>query len=405
MTEAASRSAAESSARGPEQLDVDKLLFSPQSADDPTETYRVMRERCPIGRGALGSYVSRYEDVLWALRNPDVFSSDAEALSIGQENPLIPLQVDPPLHTKYRRVLNPAFTPGKIAELEPDVRVLVNQILDGFADRGRCDFHEEFATPLPSTIFLRLMCLPQSDLPTFLQWRDNIIRPDVSPGDLEAAAKIREQTGREITAYFERAIEDRRRNPDDGLMSELVHAEMEGRPLTLGELLGTFHLLLLGGLDTVTATLDCMIVQLARNPELREELIADPGLIPGAVEELLRRETPVMMIPRVIKKEITLHGETLCPGDHVGLLLGAANSDEDRFQGAEDIDFARDPNRHLAFGGGHHLCLGAHLARLELRVALEEFHRRIPNYRIPEGVEIHFSPGIRQADNLPLVFN
>jgi cytochrome P450 len=405
VTEAVSPPVSESAVSDDEAIDTDKLLFSVNGGDDPTEAYRVVRDKCPVAKGALGAYVSRYEDVLWALRNPEVFSSSAEALSIGQENPLIPLQVDPPLHTKYRRVLNPWFTPAKIAELEPDVRLLVNQILDTFADRGSCDFHEEFATPLPSTIFLRLMGLPQSDLPTFLQWRDNIIRPDVDPGDLEAAAAIREQTGKEITAYFERAIEERQEHPDDGLMSELVHSKMEGRPLTRGELLGTFHLLLLGGLDTVTATLDCMIAKLANRPDLREQLIAEPDLLPSAIEELLRRETPVVMVPRVIAQEITMHGVHLSPGDHVGLIIGAANTDGQKFTEADEIEFDRDPNRHLAFGGGHHLCLGAHLARLELRVALEEFHRRIPSYRIPEDAEIHYSPGIRQANQLPLVFD
>ncbi|MGH9206559.1 MAG: cytochrome P450, partial [Acidimicrobiales bacterium] len=175
----------------PEPIDATHLLFGPGAADDPTEGYSYLRRNCPVAHSSLGYYLTAYDDVQWALRHPEYFSSDAEALSIGQEHPLIPLQVDPPMHTKYRRVLNPEFTPAKIALLEPDVRVLVNQLLDGFAGAAGCDFHEEFATPLPSTIFLRLMGLPQEDLSTFLQWRDNVIRPDVAPGDLDAAAEIR----------------------------------------------------------------------------------------------------------------------------------------------------------------------------------------------------------------------
>jgi cytochrome P450 len=342
--------------------------------------------------------------VQWALRHPEIFSSSADALSIGQEQPLIPLQVDPPLHTSYRRLLNPPFTPKRIGELESDVRVLVNRLLDDFADAGGCDFHEQFATPLPSTIFLRLMGLPQNDLPMFLQWRDNIIRPDVAPGDFAGAAAIRAETGKAISTYFGEAIKAARRQPTEGLLSELVHApDFEGRSLTDKELLGICHLMLVGGLDTVTATLDCMIYYLANHPEQRRQLVREPALIPSAVEELLRSESPVMVVPRVINEPTTLRGVELKSGDLAWLVVAAANVDEAEFEQGE-VDFGRDPNRHVAFGGGHHLCLGAHLARLELRVGLEEFHRRIPDYRVPDDVVVHFSPGIRQADRLPLVW-
>src|SRR4051794_10942704 len=188
--------------------------FSQEAADAPHDSYRWLREECPAAKsemeGSTTWFISRYEDVMWALRHPDIFSSGAEAVEIGQEVPLIPLQVDPPNHSRYRRLLDPEFSPRRMAEIEPDARLLVNQIIDGFADKGAIDFHEDFATPLPSTIFLRLMGLPQSDLPTFLQWRDNVIRPDVEPGDFEGAARIREATGHEISAYFETAIQDRR---------------------------------------------------------------------------------------------------------------------------------------------------------------------------------------------------
>jgi cytochrome P450 len=351
------------------------------------------------------TYISRYEDVLWAFRHPEVFSSASEALSIGQEQPLIPLQVDPPLHTTYRRILNPEFIPKKVAELHDDVVVLVNGIIDRFADRGSCDFHEEFATPLPSAIFLRLMALPQSDLPTFLQWRDNVVRPEVAPGDFKGAAKIRERTGHDISEYFTTALAERRQQPDDGFLSQLLRLEIDGRALSLEELLGICQLLLLGGLDTVTATLDCMITYLARHVHERRRLIDNPDLIPSAVEELLRTESPVMLVPRIVDQPVTIGGVELLHGDHVTLVIGAANGDDAEFPQADVVDLAREANRHLAFGGGHHLCLGMHLARLELRVGLEAFHRRIPDYAIADGAEIHFSPGIRQADHLPLVFS
>ena len=153
----------------------------------------------------------------------------------------------------------------------------------------------------------------------------------------------------------------------------------------------------------MTATLDCALAYLARNPAQRRRLVEDPGTAPGAVEELLRWETPVMMVVRVIKADAELGGVQLHAGDHAVILLGAANVDEE-FPEAELVEFARETNRHLSFGAGPHRCLGSHLARFELRVALEEWHRRIPDYRIADGAEIHYSPGIRQANTLPLVW-
>lgn len=279
---------------------------------------------------------------------------------------------------------------------------MVGDLIDAFVERGSCDFHDEFSTPLPSGIFLALMGLPSSDLPMFLQWRDDSIRPAVEPGDFEGAERIRAATAASISEYFRSAIEERRRNPDDTLLSSIVHACIDDEPLTEVELLGMSHLLLLGGLDTVTATLDCMIAHLAERPDERQRLVADPANIPGAVEELLRWLTPVMVVPRIVIEETELGGVALAAGDRVLLVLGAANGD-DEF--GSEVDLARTPNRHVAFGAGNHLCLGAHLARLELRVALEEFHRRIPDYRIADGAEVHFSPGIRQADHLPIVFD
>jgi cytochrome P450 len=383
-----------------------ELAFSPEVADDPHPTFARLRSECPVARGDLGGkpvvMLSRYEDVWWAMRHPEYFTSEGDALQLG-EQPLLPLQVDPPRHTQYRRLLNPQFVPREIEKLEPAVRSIVTDLLDGFASRGSCDFHDDFATPLPSGIFLALMGLPREDLPLFLRWRDDSIRPAVEPGDFEGAERIRKQAAHEISEYFRGAIAASRESPDDTLFSRIVESSIDGEPLTERELLGISHLLLLGGLDTVTATLDCMIVFLATHPDHRQQLVADPSLTPAAVEELLRWLSPVMVVPRAVNQEMDLNGVHLEQGDGVTLMLGAANADEEEF-GPATVDFTRDPNRHLAFGGSHHLCLGAHLARLELRVSLEEIHRRIPDYRIADGAEIHFSPGIRQADHLPIEF-
>jgi cytochrome P450 len=354
--------------------------------------------------GMFGGYsvnLSRYKDVMWALRHPEVFSSK-DVVNIGNDMPLIPLSVDPPDHAKYRHLLDPEFSPKKMAALEPEARALVNRIIDEFVTRGECEFHEDFATPLPSTIFLALIGLPQSDLPQFLQWRDDTIRPNAK-NEVDAQ-RIREAAGRAISEYFETALVEKRRNPDDRLLSRIVTAEVDGRPLTQAEMLGMCHLLLLGGLDTVTATLDCMIAYLAQHPERRRAIVAEPALMNPAIEELLRHQTPVMMVPRVVAQDVEIRGVAIAAGDGATLLLGAANCDGAEFDDADEMSLDRGANRHLAFGGGPHRCLGSHLARMELRVAMEEFHKRIPEYELAAGAEVHFSPGIRQADNLPLVF-
>ncbi len=385
-------------------------LFSPAAANDPQPAYARLRDECPVSRTQIEGLdtgtvvVSRYADVMWALKHPEVFSSSAEAIDIGQQQSLIPLQMDPPEHAKYRRMLDPEFAPRHMAALESDARQLVNEIIDTFAAKGECDFHEDFATPLPSTIFLRLMQLPPGDLSTFLEWRDATIRPDVEPGDLDGAARIRAETGKRITAYFEDAIADRRAQPDDGLLSRLVHGQVDGRPPTQDELLGMLHLLLLAGLDTVTATLDCMVAYLGTHPDRRDAIAADPTLAANAIEELLRTETPVQMVPRVVKTDFELGGVALKQGDFVTVAIGAANTDEREFTDALSVELDRAGNRHVAFGAGPHRCLGSHLARLELRVALEELHRRLPDYRVADGAELTYSPGIRQVDRLPIVF-
>jgi cytochrome P450 len=381
-------------------------FFSQECANDPHPVYHELHARCPVTRepnmfGTNSVTLSTYGDVLWALKHPEVFSSK-DVVNIGNDVPLIPLSVDPPDHAKYRRMLDPQFSPKRMKDLEPEARKLVNEVIDSFVDKGRCDFHEDFATPLPSTIFLALMGLPQDDLPQFLRWRDDTIRPQADEHGNEEAK--REAAGKAIEDYFEQKIEEKRSQPDDRLLSTIVHGEIEGRPLTHEELIGTTHLLLLGGLDTVTATLDCMIVYLAQHPERRRALVADGSLVAGAVEELLRHQTPVMMVPRIVAQDYELGGVKFEAGDGATLLVGAANCDRSEFDDATEVRFDRESNRHLAFGAGPHRCLGSHLARLELTVALEEFHRRIPDYELAPETTISFSPGIRQTENLHLQF-
>jgi cytochrome P450 len=381
--------------------------YLPEVAADPVPFYEALRTHCPIATldGLEGTHViSRYEDVKFALRHPEIFSSALQAVDIGQDRPLIPLQIDPPEHAKYRRLMDPQLGPKEVAQLEADTRKLVNEIIDRFADRGSCDFHAEFSVPVPCTVFLQLSGLPLENVHQYTMWKDNIIRPEVPYGDVDAAQAIRRATGQEMYAFFNAVIDDRLANPGDDVISRFVHGVVEDRALSRDEVLDICYLFILGGLDTVTSTLDCSIAYLAQRPEHRQTLVDRPELIPHAVEELLRLHTPVMQVVRVVAQEHEMHGVKMMPGDHVMVMIGAADTDSAEFDDAHEFLPEREANRHLAFGGGPHRCLGSHLARFELKVALEEFHKRIPEYAVVGGADLEYSPGIREIKSLPLTF-
>jgi len=386
------------------------FLFDPEFVRCPHAVYQRLREDFPVTRATLTNspVISRYEDVMWALRHPEIFSSAMDLqMALGTERPMIPQQIDPPAQTRYRRILDPCFSRRRMLGIQADVRRHANELIDAFIDAGECEFDHDFAIPLPCTAFLSLMGLPHEELETFLEFKDGIIRPHLRSGsmDMEVNKDYRVATGRRIYAYFENVIEERRKHPTDDLVGYLLEAEIDGEKLSQNEILDVSFLLILAGLDTVTATLGCNIAFLANNPEHRRRLAEKPALTPGAVEELLRWETPVMAVPRLAKQDVSLHGFDIAAGELVTLLLGAANLDRAEFSDAAEVDFERERNRHLAFGAGAHRCLGSHLARIELETALEEWHRRIPEYRIKPGEIPRYSPGIREVQYLPLVWD
>jgi cytochrome P450 len=370
---------------------------------EPQPMYKALRESTPVFRSPQVVVLSRLADIDMALKRTDLFSSNMDAVDLGNLRPLIPLQVDPPEHAKYRRILDPLFTPREMARREPGVTALVNEMIDRFADRGECDFHAEFAVPLPCTVFLQLLGLPLADLETLLAWKDGVIRPEGVSDQVQhrdAAAPV----ARQIYDYFERAIDEHIASPRDDILSALIAADVAGRPLSRDELLDICFLFLIAGLDTVTDSLDCFFVYLARHPEQRRLLVEQPDMLPSAIEELLRWETPVPGVGRVAMHDVDVAGCPISKGERVSPLLGAANTDPAEFPDPDVVDFRRNPNRHRAFGGGPHRCLGSHLARMELRVALREFHRRIPDYEIPPGVMLSYTAALRSVDTLPLTF-
>jgi len=372
---------------------------------EPQPMYKALRETNPVFRSPQSVVLSRLADIEMALKHTELFSSNMDAVDLGNVRPLIPLQVDPPEHAKYRRVLDPLFTPREMARREPQVTALVNEMIDRFADRGECDFHEEFAVPLPCTVFLQLLGLPLEDLDKFLLWKDGVIRPEGDPS-LARRHETSAPVAQQIYEYFERAIDDHIANPRDDVLSAMIATNLnaEGRALSREELLDICFLFLIAGLDTVTDSLDCFFVYLARHPEHRHRLVEQPDILPSAIEELLRWETPVPGVARVAMQDVEVGGCPISKGERVSPLLGAANTDPAEFPDPDVVDFSRNPNRHRAFGGGPHRCLGSHLARMELRVALREFHRRIPDYEIKPGTQLTYTAALRSVESLPLIF-
>lgn len=381
-------------------------LMPPEMAADPHPFLKELRAMpvMPIDRGVVLTCRAQIEE---AFRNPQVFSSNMAAVDLKNVRPLIPLQIDPPEHKKYRKILDPLFAPRAMALLEGSVTELVNDLIDGFIDDGEVDFAQQFSIPFPSQVFLTLLGLPLDDLPLFLAMKDGIIRPDFASGHPWGSTEAldhQQATADSLYAYFNRVLDEREAAPADDLLTQFLTFEVDGDRLTRNDILDICFLFLIAGLDTVTATLDCMFSYLARHPEQRQRLVDDPAIIPSAVEELLRHETPVMAVIRVATEDTEISGCPIAEGDQVVAMLASGNCDENDLPDADQVRFDRDVNRHLAFGGGVHRCLGSHLARQELRIALREWHRRIPEYAIKDGHELVYTPAIRSIEHFPMTF-
>lgn len=346
----------------------------------------------------------------YVLRHHELFSSQFE-LGLGNVRPLIPLNVDPPMHSKYRKLLDPLFAPKRMDEQEEDITRRVNGFIDTFVDRGECNFTEEFAELFPSSVFLGLMGLPEDELRMFLRLRDGIMHAErIDPDALLDADKrtaVMNVTGQEIYEYFGGLIDERQANPTDDIISRFLSSEIDGERLSRDDILDILFLFLIAGLDTVSDSLTCFYAFLAMHPEHRRQIVERPEIIPSAVEEMLRWESPVPVgVPRVCTQDTELpNGTKVQAGTAVSVSYGAANVDPDTFGDPFEVRFDREVNPHIAFGGGVHRCLGSHLARRELRITLREWHKRIPDYRIKPGHEkLEYPPGLRHVRNLVLIW-
>lgn len=386
------------------------LTYSPFDADviaDPYPVYRELRANSPAhwSREANSWVLSRYDDVSAALADPATYSSASGIFptppGVDMTELFLPMLImsDPPRHTQLRQIVSRAFTPRRIAALEPHIETLVKDLLDQTPEAGNWEFVSGFAGPLPAIVIADMLGVPRDDRDQFRAWSTTLIQSNPVRGEfgagLDAAAALYE--------YFTAFLAERRAHPQDDLMTALVQAEVDGEYLSEEELLGFCLLLLVAGHETTTNLLSNSAVVLAQHPDVRQQLADDPELVPAAVEELLRFDSPVQGLARTLTAPVELHGESMQTGDTVLLLFGSANRDDHAFPHADRFDVNRHPERQVAFGRGIHFCLGASLARLEARIALQTLLTRRPDWDVDldAAVRLHSGP-IRGYISLPM---
>ena len=329
----------------------------------------------------------KYEDVFFVLRHPEIFTTAGATPFPRDPNDyfyMIPLEMDPPHHRKYRAMIDPMISPRTVATMETAIRALANQLIDQFIDKGACEFTTDFGRPLPVSVFLGLMGLPQEMRDTFVGWAMGLLHAQ--------DRKVAEICMRETVAYLKEAIAEKKQKPDDSVLSQIVHGNAAGEPLTPQEVFGFTFFLFIAGLDTVFATLNNVFVWFAQNPDRRREVIANPDNIDSTVEELLRVFS-VTFSGRTLTQDYELRGVRMKKGDKITSILPSANYDPAAFENPREVNFRRKRKPNLAFAGGVHSCMGAHLARLEMKICITEFLRRIPDFGLKQGTQIEYWPG------------
>jgi len=371
---------------------------------DPFPVWSELREHCPVAYGDLhGGYwvPTRYEDIKRIAQDPVLFSSsDAHIL---MENPdLPPITTDPPAHTRIRRLLLPAFSPQASARWEPATWLIAEELIDGFGVEKQIDGSYDYARQLPLRVFSRLLGIKAEDGDRFHAWITRM--EDTANPEGQGAAFA------EMGAYLYGIVIDHRDHPQDDLITTLIKAQDEGESLSDRELVTTCFLLVLAGFDTTWSSLTTAIYYLAGHPEDRRRLVEaldepEPILWPLAIEEFLRAFAPVSLVRRVTS-EVEIEGRVLRENERVLLTFAAGNHDPRVFENPDEVQIDRPENRHLAFGAGIHRCLGSNLARMEVRVGLQAFLRRIPDFSVPEGADVSFQGAhVRRVERLPLLIN
>ena len=374
-------------------------------AGDPDRAMADLRRRCPVSWHEQGEFwaVTSHGDIQAIGKDPITFCSARGVLMadrgrrIAAEDSI--LYLDPPRHDLYRRLVNRAFTPRRVATLEPRIRQLTLGLLDKIDPERSVDLVDALCAPLPLLVIAELLGLPVDDRDRFRRWSDAIMEAATNVTDDNAALAL------ELISYFDGQLDARLETPTDDLLSALLFAEVDGTRLTRREVQGFCMTLLVAGNETTRSLMAGGLIALADNPEQRARLAGEPALMARAIEEMLRWVTPIMAMARTTTRPVAVGEAQLGTGDYVVLTYGAANRDEGVFGDTADrFDITRSPNPHLAFGFGEHFCIGASLARLETRVLLEEVLSRWPDFTVVGDIRRAPSTLLRQVISLPVRF-
>jgi cytochrome P450 len=378
----------------------------PEWSADPYPIQDDLRQRCPIahtGRFGGGWLPTRYEDVAAIAYDTEHFSSRSIIMSnfrppheIAPVGGSPPISSDPPFHHDARKLLLPAFTKAAVARQEPATRAFCHSLVDAFGERAVVDAASEYAQHIPIRVIADMLGFPAEDGPRFREFVENTLEGVNLPPD------ERIERMQQLFDYLLEQIRDHLDHPRDDLTSFLVNAELYGRKLEADHVAGTMALLLIAGIDTTWSAIGASLWHLAKNPADRRRLVAERSLLPTATEEFLRAYAPVTMA-RLVKEDIRWHGVDMKADDWILLSFPAANRDPAQFDRAGEVVIDREVNRHAAFGLGIHRCVGSHLARMELRVALEVWLERIPGFTLEDPAAVRWSAGqIRGPRTLPL---
>jgi cytochrome P450 len=394
---------------------VSEIYYDPYDREidaDPHPTWRRMRDQAPLYRNERFDFwaLSRFQDVLDASIDVETYSSARGTVleMMGRELPLRPMIfMDPPEHDRLRALVSRAFSPRRIAELEPSIREIVRGYLDAQVGGSGFDFVADFGAKVPMMVIASMLGVPEEDREQIREWTDETLHRE--PGEVDPTPRIAPIMA-EIARYFMRYVNERRERPTDDMMTDLLQAEFEDeggtkRRLSDAELIAFILLISGAGNETVARLLGFAGATLASFPREREKLVARPGLIPNAIEELLRYEAPSPVQGRTVMRDVEWHGARVPAGSVMLLLTGSAGRDERQYPDPDRFDVEREVGRHVSFGYGTHFCLGASLARLEARVALEEVLARFPRWDVDwSGAARVTTSTVRGFAKLPIVF-